>query len=192
MAQLYSRCLSAVKTLADFSRSVRSFLVSALSEGVCPSAGADGFLLFCPRVLNLICPLGLSVEWSDVPRFGTDPLHPGTRKGDTGFSEQAVDDLVDGTGFACKKVEMLTAGLSLIFLIVLLGPFVHRRIERNLEGFLFVMRAISATLSKAWSAELIHEGLTAFISITLAVLAAGALFCYLVSNLRLKGAWPKA
>jgi predicted cation transporter len=74
---------------------------------------------------------------------------------------------------------MLIAGLSTIFFIVLLGPFVNRRIERNLEGFLFLMGLISATISNAWSSELVHEGLTAPISITLAVLAAGALFHYL-------------
>jgi predicted cation transporter len=76
---------------------------------------------------------------------------------------------------------MLIAGLSIIFLIVLLGPFMDRRIERNLEGFLFLMGLISATISNAWSSELVHEGLTAPISITLAVLAAGALFHYLRS-----------
>lgn len=76
---------------------------------------------------------------------------------------------------------MLTTGLSTIFFIVLLGPFINRRIERNLEAFLFVMGLISATISNAWSPELVHEGLTAPISITLAVLAAGALFHYLRS-----------
>jgi predicted cation transporter len=78
---------------------------------------------------------------------------------------------------------MLTAGLSTIFFIVLLGPFVNRRIERNLEGFLFLMGLMSATISNAWSSELVHEGLTAPINITLAVLAAGALFHYLRSTI---------
>jgi predicted cation transporter len=72
----------------------------------------------------------------------------------------------------------LTAGLSLIFFVVLLGPFLNRRIEANLEGFLFLMGIISATLSSAWSYEVIHEGLVAPINITLAVLAAGILFHY--------------
>ena len=74
---------------------------------------------------------------------------------------------------------MLTLALSLIFLAVLLGPFLNKKIERNLEGFLFVMGLISATISEAWSADLVKEGLIAPIEITLAVLGAGALFHYL-------------
>jgi predicted cation transporter len=73
---------------------------------------------------------------------------------------------------------MLELGLLLIFVIVLTGPFLNKRIESNLEAFLFIMGAISATLSKAWSAEVIHEGFVAPINITLAVLGAGVLFHY--------------
>ena len=74
---------------------------------------------------------------------------------------------------------ILAAGLSLIFLIVLLGPFLNKKIESNLEAFLFLMGAISATLSSAWTLEILHEGLVAPINITLAVLGAGVLFHYL-------------
>ena len=74
---------------------------------------------------------------------------------------------------------MFTASLTLIFSSVLLGPFVNRRIEGNLEFFLFVMGLMSATISGAWSPELIHEGIKAPIDITLVVLAAGILFHYL-------------
>ena len=72
----------------------------------------------------------------------------------------------------------LTVGLSAIFLVVLVGPFLNKWIESNLEIFLFAMGAISATLSGAWSSEVIHEGFVAPINITLAVLAAGVLFHY--------------
>jgi predicted cation transporter len=41
------------------------------------------------------------------------------------------------------------------------------------------MGLVSATMSNAWSAEVIHEGFVAPISITLAVLGAGVLFHYL-------------
>jgi len=74
---------------------------------------------------------------------------------------------------------MLTASLTGIFFVVLLGPFVNRRIENNLEVFLFLMGLLSATLSGVWSAELIREGVAAPINITLAVLGAGLLFHYL-------------
>ena len=75
--------------------------------------------------------------------------------------------------------NMLMIGLMIIFLIVLMGPFLNRKIESNLEIFLFVMGSITATISHAWSSELIHEGLVAPVNITLAVLGAGTLFHYL-------------
>jgi predicted cation transporter len=74
---------------------------------------------------------------------------------------------------------MLLLGLSIIFVVVLVGPFLNKKIESNLEAFLFVMGAISATISSAWSAEIVHEGFIAPINITLAVLGAGVLFHYL-------------
>ena len=74
---------------------------------------------------------------------------------------------------------MLMIGLSIIFAIVLVGPFLNKKIEANLEAFLFVMGVVSAALSSAWSAEVFHEGLIAPINITLAVLGAGVLFHYL-------------
>lgn len=74
---------------------------------------------------------------------------------------------------------MLIAGLLGIFLVVLIGPFVNKKIESNLEAFLFFMGVVSSTLSEAWSREVIHEGLVAPINITLAVLGAGVVFHYL-------------
>ena len=78
---------------------------------------------------------------------------------------------------------MLTLELSLIFFVVLLGPFLNRKVEGNLEAFLFVMGLISATVSGAWTGELVHEGLIAPVKITLAVLVAGVLFHYLRNSL---------
>jgi len=78
---------------------------------------------------------------------------------------------------------MLTLELSLIFFVVLLGPFLNRKIEGNLEAFLFVMGLFSATVSGAWTGELVHEGLIAPVNITLAVLVAGVLFHYLRNSL---------
>src|SRR5258707_11973764 len=78
---------------------------------------------------------------------------------------------------------MLTASLTGIFSVVLLGPFVNRRIESNLEVFLFLMGLVSATISGVWSAELIREGVAAPINITLAVLGAGLLFYSLTRHI---------
>jgi predicted cation transporter len=74
---------------------------------------------------------------------------------------------------------MLTAQLSVIFVTVLLGPFASRRIERNLEGFLFVAGVLSATISRVWTLQLVEEGIIAPVGITVAVLAAGLFFHYL-------------
>jgi predicted cation transporter len=75
--------------------------------------------------------------------------------------------------------NLLMIGLSLIFVVVLVGPFLNKKVEANLEAFLFAMGIVSATVSSAWSAEVIHEGFIAPINITLAVLGAGVLFHYL-------------
>ena len=74
---------------------------------------------------------------------------------------------------------MIVIGLCLIFVIVLIAPFLNKKIEANLEAFLFVMGIVSASLSNAWSSEVIHEGFVAPINITLAVLGAGVLFHFL-------------
>lgn len=74
---------------------------------------------------------------------------------------------------------MILTGLCLIFVVVLIGPFLNKKIEANLEAFLFIMGVLSASLSNAWSAEVIHEGFMAPINITVAVLGAGVLFHYL-------------
>ena len=34
---------------------------------------------------------------------------------------------------------MLMIGLSLIFVVVLVGPFLNKKVEANLEAFLFAM-----------------------------------------------------
>ncbi len=73
----------------------------------------------------------------------------------------------------------LTIALSFIFLAVLVGPFLNKKVEGNLEAFLFLMGVISATVSAVWSFALLEEGFKAPISITLAVLAAGLFFHFL-------------
>ena len=68
------------------------------------------------------------------------------------------------------------AGLSTIMALVLLLPFLSRRIEGNLEAFLFVMGTISVTISHLWSWRLLEEAFLSPLKITAAVLVAGLLF----------------
>src|SRR5262245_32872259 len=92
----------------------------------------------------------------------------------------------DGTMIASKTADVIkiipmdapTLGLTVILSLVLVGPFLNKWVESNLEIFLFVMGAVSATLSNAWTSEVVREGFVAPINITLAVLAAGVLFHY--------------
>lgn len=96
----------------------------------------------------------------------------------------------------------LSAGLFVIFLIVLLGPFLVKKIEHNLEAFLFSMGILAVTLDTFllnvtpnpgsaeeilpnWNLGLIEKAIIDPVEITLAVLIAGLLFHY--GRSRLKG-----
>jgi len=71
---------------------------------------------------------------------------------------------------------MITAGLCAILLAVLILPFAFKKIEHNLEAFLFVMGLASVFIAKQMSGHLIHEAAVEPISITLAVLVFGLFF----------------
>ena len=66
----------------------------------------------------------------------------------------------------------------LILLVVLVGPFVSHRIERNLEGFLLIMGLLSALASRVLSAHLLSEALRNPLAITVAVLLSGTVFTW--------------
>lgn len=87
----------------------------------------------------------------------------------------------------------VSAGLFAIFFIILLGPFLSKKIENNLEAFLLAMGAAALTfdhfmlegvsasageLAPNWNARLVESALVDPVEITIAVLAAGALFHY--------------
>lgn len=65
-----------------------------------------------------------------------------------------------------------------LVLLVLVLPFAVRVVEHNLEAFLLGVGTIAVTVSRAWSAHLVHEALREPVMITLAVLVAGLLFHY--------------
>jgi predicted cation transporter len=92
---------------------------------------------------------------------------------------------------------VVTAGLFAVFFIVLLGPFLIKRIERNLELFLFAMGVAAITWDTAflalrhapaagtpldidpnWNLVLVGRALWDPVLITLAVLLAGLVFHY--------------
>ena len=69
--------------------------------------------------------------------------------------------------------------LFAILLLVLLLPFLVKKVEENLEIFLFAMGALAVTVSSQWAWPLVEEGLVEPIKITAAVLVAGVLFRFL-------------
>ncbi len=97
----------------------------------------------------------------------------------------------------------VAAGLFAIFLIVLLGPFLVKKIEHNLEVFLFSMGIAAVTINSIflkassnpgtgveetlpdWSFHLVEKALIDPIEITLAVLFAGLIFHYGRGHIRI-------
>ena len=91
---------------------------------------------------------------------------------------------------------IVAGGLSAIFLIVLLGPFLVKKIEHNLEVFLFSMGVVAVTVNTLflkissnpgtgaeetlpnWNFLLVEKALVDPVEITLAVLLAGLVFHY--------------
>ncbi len=71
---------------------------------------------------------------------------------------------------------MIFLGLFVILAIVLAFPFLVKKVEEELEIFLFVMGCLAVTLTSQWSAHLLKEGLLEPIKITLGVFIAGILF----------------
>jgi len=78
------------------------------------------------------------------------------------------------------QVTALDIGLFGVFLVVLVGPFSSRAVERNLEPFLFVMGVAAVSISGSWHRELVVEAIKEPIlkGIVPAVLLAGILFHY--------------
>jgi len=71
---------------------------------------------------------------------------------------------------------MILIGLFAILILVLFAPFLIKRIEENLEVFLFVMGCIAVTVTSQWGIHLVKEALIEPVKITLAVFIAGILF----------------
>jgi predicted cation transporter len=70
----------------------------------------------------------------------------------------------------------LIGGLTVIMGMVLVLPFLSRKVEEELEIFLFLMGIISVSISKVWTWHLVYESAREPIIISLAVLLAGTTF----------------
>ncbi len=77
-------------------------------------------------------------------------------------------------------VSTVDMGLFGIFLLVLLCPFFIKKVEEQLEAFLFVMGVSAVTIANAWHLELVIEAVEEPImkGIVPAVLVAGLIFYY--------------
>ena len=78
-------------------------------------------------------------------------------------------------------------GLGIILLCVLFLPFLIKRVEHNLEAFLFAMGLLAVTIAGLWSSEIIGTALFSPINpkhpIVEVVLLAGILFIYFAKNI---------
>lgn len=80
---------------------------------------------------------------------------------------------------------LIIAGLALIMGQTLILPFAVKRVEDNLEAFLFVMGLMAVSISGLWSTHLVKEALREPLAITAAVGIVGWLFRAV--RLRLRG-----
>jgi len=71
---------------------------------------------------------------------------------------------------------MVITGLIVVLLLVLVVPFVNKKVEENLEPFLFVMGVAASVISGIMSTELVLKAFEEPIMIASAVFIAGALF----------------
>jgi len=74
---------------------------------------------------------------------------------------------------------LVIGGLATVMGLVLALPFSLKKVEEELEAFLFVMGVISVTISSLWSWHLVEEALVEPIKITMAVFFAGLIFKFI-------------
>lgn len=79
---------------------------------------------------------------------------------------------------------LIIAGLGLIMGLTLALPFSVKRVEEDLEAFLFVMGLAAVSVSGLWSLHLVKEALLEPLAITAAVGGTGWLFSRLRGQLR--------
>jgi predicted cation transporter len=71
---------------------------------------------------------------------------------------------------------MIFTGLFIILTAVLFAPFLIKKVEEDLEIFLFIMGCVAVTITSQWHMLLVKEALAEPVKITLAVFFAGLFF----------------
>lgn len=71
---------------------------------------------------------------------------------------------------------MMFSGLFVMLVVVLILPFLVKKIEEELEVFLFIMGCLAVTITAQWNMHLLTEALIEPIKITVGVFCAGLLF----------------
>ena len=84
---------------------------------------------------------------------------------------------------------MVIGGLATVMGLVLVLPFSVKKIEEELEAFLFIMGVLAVSISRLWSRHLVEEALIEPIKITLAVFFAGLIFKFIRPKV---GKWTTA
>jgi predicted cation transporter len=79
---------------------------------------------------------------------------------------------------------LILAGLAVVMGLTLVLPFSVKRVEDDLEAFLFVMGVAAVSISGLWSLRLVHEAMSEPLAITAAVAAVGWLFRGVRGHLR--------
>jgi len=79
---------------------------------------------------------------------------------------------------------LIIAGLALVMGLTLVLPFSVKRVEDDLEAFLFVMGLAAVSISGLWSWPLVRSALKEPVAITIAVAAVGLLFRAVRGRLR--------
>lgn len=78
---------------------------------------------------------------------------------------------------------MVMSGLFVVLFLVLLLPFIVNNIEKEIEIFLFIMGALTVTITQQWNFQLVKEALMDPLKITAAVFVAGLIFKALKSQI---------
>ncbi len=116
----------------------------------------NGFYMLLSAAASLAVAIAAAAAASRISMLQTAPVN-------LGYGITAVD-----------------AGLGLVALAVLIGPFTVKKIEHNLEAFLFVMGVLSVTIAGVWEMKLVEEAVMEPVvkGIVPAVLVAGMAFHY--------------